>query len=302
MGNYQNNGTLSEVLSFSVSPAATYITYKICPLDVTEQTCPKNQLCAVGGECWEQVTLYDRVALSYVGGGQIQVSAQACIDAQEALTNETCGPMNEILYNSNRYTGEVASLLSQREYIYSQYTNYALQLETVLNTFMTNSKADLSDPVHGCLQNNLQAYHALEAKVSAVQMYLQAPIDDTMDVLRSNAAGGAILSGLSTTLSQISVGLTKFCHDMATLTNSNKTCTILSAIGAVGLQLAYMLEPQNMLTNLVTAINTMQDNEAPKRCTSEDIFNENFQAINEVQQALYTQLQQINTQLQTYGY
>src|SRR3989338_6914439 len=65
VGNFQNKGMQGEVLSFSADPRTTYITYKICPLEATNKECPKNQLCAKGGECWEQVTLFDRVELSY---------------------------------------------------------------------------------------------------------------------------------------------------------------------------------------------------------------------------------------------
>lgn len=304
VGNFQNQGVQQEVLSFSVDPRTTYITYKICPLEVTQKECPKNQLCAKGGECWEQVTLFDRVELSYVGGGKIKVSAQACIDAERALTDETCGPAEEIFYDSARYEGELADLLSTREYLYSKYRNYTLQLHGAMDAFMHDAKGDLANKDTGCLQGNAAAYKALQAKVDAVQMYLVAPLDDAMDVLKNNTGGigSTALSGLSTTWGQIKKGLQKFCEDMATATGSNKTCIVLQAIGSVAQQFAYMMLPQNMLTNLVTSIKDLEDPSAPRRCTSEDIFNQKFLAINQVEQSLYNQIQQINAQLKNYGY
>ncbi len=304
VGNFENKGVQKEVLSFSVDPRTTYITYKICPLEVTQKECPKNQLCAKGGECWEQVTLFDRVELSYVGGGKIKVSAQACIDAERALTDETCGPAEEIFYDSARYEGKLADLLATREYLYSRFRNYALQLRGVMDTFMHDAKGELANKDTGCLQGNADAYKALQAKVDAVDMYLAAPLEDAMDALKNDTGGvgSAVLGGLSTTWSQINKGLQKFCEAMATATDSNKTCIVLQAIGSVAKQFAYMMLPKNMLSALVTAIKDFEDPSASRRCTSSDIFNQKFLAINQVQQSLYNQIQQINTQLKNYGY
>ncbi len=300
-GNYENQGVKQEVVSFSVDPRTTYISYKICPLEPVAQSCPKGQLCAVGGECWEQVTQFNRVALSYVGGGKIQISAQACVDAQSALTNTTCGPTTEIIYNSNRYEGETADLLSTREYIFAQYKIASLKMSSIMDDFMLGARADLADPVDGCLQNNLRAIRALQVKVDAVSMYLQAPVDETMDLLRSNVATGAVLEGLSITLSKINDGLTKFCQDMAALTGTTTTCTVMQAIATVFQQLLFMLLPQNMLSTLVTAIKDLEDGSVARRCTAEEIFNKKFLAINQLQQALFNQLQGVNAKLKSFG-
>jgi hypothetical protein len=304
VGNYENQGSLQEVLSFSADPRSAYIQYKICPLETTQQECPKTRICAKGGECKEQATMFDRVLFSYIGGGKTKVSAQACIDAQRALTDVTCGPVEEIFYDSARYEGQIADLLSTREHVFSQYKNSALEMRAILDTFMRDATNDLANKEKGCLQNNLDAYNALKAKTAAVYMYLQAPIDVTMDILRNNTGGvgAASLDSLGVTLKVMNKGLAQFCQDMAAVTKSNKTCIVLKAIAGVALQFAYMMLPQTMLTNLVTAIEDIKDPSTPRRCTAEDIFNQKFQAINQLQQALYVQLQQVNDQLKTFGY
>jgi len=301
-GNLQVAGVNQEVLSFSASPGTTYVEYTICPTNPVYASCPAGAFCAQGGQCYQQVTTYNQVIMTYVGGGPMTISAQACTSAQNSLTSVNCGPVNQINYNANRHQGALADLLARREGLFLQFKNTVPEMNQIFQTFVTNGTTDLNTGKDSsCFKENLQAYETLKAKVEAVHQYLQVPVETLLSVIK-NIVPSEILSGLGTALSGLKKALISFCHSLANATNSNKTCEILMTIGTTVATLASAFLPDEMFSALTTAIKDVEDSSVTKQCTADTIFNTSFEAVNLQQQTIYTQIKNINAQIQAYGY
>jgi hypothetical protein len=169
-GSLEDKRTLHEVVSYEVSGKADYVYYKICPKDGQNK------------ECVENIYTMDRLILPVLLAGTIQISVRACVDEERALDPKgNCGPWEEKLHDTHRYSPEVGVLLQEKDRIIQRLRVIETDYRAALIAFQKESKE--------CVDRDAGAQKLLDSKLKFIDLVLEAPfgwIADTVTMQANN--------------------------------------------------------------------------------------------------------------------
>jgi hypothetical protein len=169
VGNMRQASSLGQSLSFEVSGSADYIFWKFCPQEKTDQKCPENRECSEGGECIQNVTVYNRVTVPPLYAGDIFVSVRGCLEPEHSLnTKEPCGPWEVVRYNSKKSNDKVIALLNEKDKIIHDLGEIQRERLYVYRDFSQEGRE--------CLKTNAKSVANLESRIRLAEEFLKAPV------------------------------------------------------------------------------------------------------------------------------
>lgn len=304
----RNKSSLGLNAGYTPDGKADYIEYMICPLEATGKKCPEGIECARGGECFEGVTVYNRVRIPLIYGGEVLYKFRACVDRDNATGDETCGDWEVEKYNSRLYDPYIARLQFDGE-------NIKKELGKLVGEDYRNALATFADEARKCDALNAEVKRVLDSKVRVVDQFLRAPTswfvkagEDIGDTVLGEGGSADVLNSISKLGEQVSHQMEKACVALGKST-TDFVCTFLKGVAGFGKQFLSAMSPVTALGTISNAVHDVYygtfkgegDKLVPKGCFAEQNLQRTVQAIETQMQSRIQKLQVIKQNLDQKG-
>lgn len=300
---------LTTGLSLSYDPdgRSDYIDYKICPLEVTGKECEGDD-CTRGGECYPGVTVYNRLRLPGLYAGKVKYSVRSCLDRNNALTDQSCGDWEEIIYDNQSYNIRIA-ILKDRVLKYKDELG-RLTEEEYRGAFVTYKKE-----IEACDAHNAEVQKVLDSKARIVEQFLRAPAKwfgqagrDFGDLIMGEGKSDEVIGKVKEFGKLVGAKMEEACVKIGQGTNE-AVCKVLKGVANFGKQFLSMFNPITPLGTLSNAIHDVVigtfkgegEKLVAKGCHAEENLQRSVNAIETKMQTVVNNLMTIKQELQAAG-
>lgn len=260
----QPDGSFASFLKYDASGETDYIKYKICPLEDTGEICQEGATCTNNGACVENMTPQLGLTLPNLYSGKIQIYLSACISPERALSQQTCGSEQDLIYDAQRPNVEVAKLLHQQAMYEKQASALILEHKEYLTSWVEQGKM--------CQEQNAKVDAQLNRSVQIVEQFIKGPIEFfPKTILMDDAVYENFTEPITNWFSDFKDTIVQNCKNDSNKEESQDCQTWGVALGMVTGIAEGMVNPIPAVGYMVRSINTLTNpaDSIPLGCNQE---------------------------------
>lgn len=261
------DGSFSSFVRYNTSGETDYIKYKICPLEETGTICPEGRSCSEDGACVESLTPELGFVIPGLYSGKVEIILSACVSSERALPGTSCGEEVSLIYNSNRVSLEIATLLHQRAMYEEQASALILEHKNYLRSWADQGKK--------CMAQNAEVEAQLATTIAIVEEFIKGPIEFFPKMIFTDGnVYESFTEPLTKWFGDMKAGITEACKNGSKGNDKEEyeTCATLGMLTDIGSGIVEgMFNPIPAVGYLIGSINALTDpeNSIPLVCNQD---------------------------------